>query len=191
MSIDLVTLTLQIYQLLKNNCPGLWLLNRRSYLWLLFMVAAGEIFCPSDNSGWKFWLLCIIHLYLYIKLNRDACCFFSVESRDYMFSASCELRKMSNWKGVQYVKILLLRCIHHFKSDIINKMDHMRISGTEPVLLVGMPTVCWKTFPTKIKKTMSTRNLIILLMSSSVFFLLESECSFKIARGAFSNCCPW
>ena len=29
-------------------------------------------------------------------------------------------------------KRLLLRCIHHFKSDIINDMDHMRISGTEP-----------------------------------------------------------
>ena len=29
-------------------------------------------------------------------------------------------------------KILLLRCIHHFKSDLIYDMDHMRISGTEP-----------------------------------------------------------
>ena len=27
---------------------------------------------------------------------------------------------------------LLLRCIHHFKSDLINNIDHMRISGTEP-----------------------------------------------------------
>ena len=29
-------------------------------------------------------------------------------------------------------KRLLLRCIHHFKSDLINDMDHMRISGTAP-----------------------------------------------------------
>ena len=29
-------------------------------------------------------------------------------------------------------KRLLLRCLHHFKSDLINDMDHMRISGTEP-----------------------------------------------------------
>ena len=28
-------------------------------------------------------------------------------------------------------KRLQLRCIHHFKSDLINNMDHMRISGTE------------------------------------------------------------
>ena len=27
---------------------------------------------------------------------------------------------------------LLLSCIHHIKSDLINNMDHMRISGTEP-----------------------------------------------------------
>ena len=26
----------------------------------------------------------------------------------------------------------MLRCIHHFESDLINNMDHMRISGTEP-----------------------------------------------------------
>ena len=47
--------------------------------------------------------------------------FFFVESKDCMNSASCE-----------YKKRLLLRCIHHFRSDLINNMDHMRISGTEP-----------------------------------------------------------
>ena len=32
--------------------------------------------------------------------------------------------------GYNIKKRLLLRCIHHFKSDLINNMDHMRISGT-------------------------------------------------------------
>ena len=32
----------------------------------------------------------------------------------------------------KYKKRFLLRCIHHFKSDLINNMDHMCISGTEP-----------------------------------------------------------
>ena len=32
----------------------------------------------------------------------------------------------------KYEKRLLLRFIHHFKSELINNMDHMRISGTEP-----------------------------------------------------------
>ena len=31
----------------------------------------------------------------------------------------------------KYEKRLLPRCIHHFKPDIINNMDHMRISGNE------------------------------------------------------------
>ena len=37
---------------------------------------------------------------------------------------------------MKYKKRLLLRCIHHFKSDLINNMDHMRISGTEPSSVV-------------------------------------------------------
>ena len=32
--------------------------------------------------------------------------------------------------GAQFVPIGIPRCIHHFKSDLINNMDHMRISGT-------------------------------------------------------------
>ena len=33
---------------------------------------------------------------------------------------------------VEIKKRLLLRCIHHFNSDLIYVMDHMRISGTKP-----------------------------------------------------------
>ena len=36
------------------------------------------------------------------------------------------------FKRYKYKKRLLLRCKHHFKADLINKMDDMRISGTEP-----------------------------------------------------------
>ena len=43
---------------------------------------------------------------------------------------------------------------------------------------IGMPTVCWKTFPAKTTKILSTRNSSILMMSSSEYLLLESECSF-------------
>ena len=42
---------------------------------------------------------------------------------------------------------------------------------------IGMPTVCWKTFPAKTTKILSTRNSSILMMSSSEYLLLESECS--------------
>ena len=39
------------------------------------------------------------------------------------------------WSPLQYKKRLLPRCIHYFKSeksDLINNVDHMRISGTKP-----------------------------------------------------------
>ena len=37
---------------------------------------------------------------------------------------------------VEIQKETLPSCIHHFKSDLINNMDHMRISGTEPSSVV-------------------------------------------------------
>ena len=40
-----------------------------------------------------------------------------------------------------YKKRLLLRCIHHFKSDFINNMDHMRISGNEPSSVILSQTM--------------------------------------------------
>ena len=33
--------------------------------------------------------------------------------------------------NMKHKKRFLLRCIHHFKSDLIYNMDHMHISGTE------------------------------------------------------------
>ena len=33
--------------------------------------------------------------------------------------------------NARYTEIILLRCIHHFKSHSIINMDHMRISDTE------------------------------------------------------------
>ena len=42
---------------------------------------------------------------------------------------------------LKFKKRLLLRCIHHFKSDLINNMDHMRISGTEPSSVILSQTM--------------------------------------------------
>ena len=42
------------------------------------------------------------------------------------------LRNKNSYLLLELKKRLLLRCIHHSKSDLINDMDHGRISGTEP-----------------------------------------------------------
>ena len=42
---------------------------------------------------------------------------------------------------------------------------------------IGMPIICWKTFPPKTTKMLSTRNSSILMMSSSVYWFFESGCS--------------
>ena len=90
-----------------------------------------------------------------MRLNRDAKCFFPVESKDCMKSASYEYRKMSARSGAQFVPI-------------------------------GMPTVCWKTFPAKTTKILSTRNSSLLMMLSSEYLFLESECSFT----KYVSSCP-
>ena len=48
--------------------------------------------------------------------------------------------------------------------------------GTQFVPM-GMPIICRKN-PAKTTKMLSTRNSSSLMMSSSVYFLFESECSF-------------
>ena len=45
---------------------------------------------------------------------------------------------------------------------------------------IWMPTVCWKTFPTKTTNVVSIRNSSILMMSSSEYLLLELVCFFGI-----------
>ena len=50
-----------------------------------------------------------------------------------------------------------------------------------------VPTVCWKTFPANTTKILSTRNSSILMMSSSEYLLLESECSFTKYVSSYPN----
>ena len=50
----------------------------------------------------------------------------------------------SSYNCMKYKQILILRCIHHFKSDLINNMDHMRISGTEPSSVILSQTMKFK-----------------------------------------------
>ena len=51
----------------------------------------------------------------------------------------------SSSEKFEYKKILLLRLIHHFKSDLINNMDHMRISGNEPSPVILSQTKWFQT----------------------------------------------
>ena len=49
-----------------------------------------------------------------------------------------------------------------------------------------MPPVCWKTFPAKTTKILSTRSSSILIMLSSEYLFLKSECSFT----KYVSSCP-
>ena len=60
-----------------------------------------------------------------------------------------------------------------------NSYEYRNMSARRGAQLVsiGMPTICWKTFPPKTTKMLSTRNSSMLMMSSSVYLFFESECS--------------
>ena len=49
-------------------------------------------------------------------------------------------------------KILLLGCIHHFNSDLIYNIDHMRISGNEPSSVILSQTKWFRTLNMIAKK---------------------------------------
>ena len=51
------------------------------------------------------------------------------------FNYLCNPDTLNNGRRLlltEFKKRLLLRCIYHFELDLINNMDHMRISDTEP-----------------------------------------------------------
>ena len=52
-------------------------------------------------------------------------------------------------------------------------------------------TVCCKTFPAKPPKILSTRNSSILMMSSSEYLFLDSECSFTKYVSSCPNTKNW
>ena len=53
---------------------------------------------------------------------------------------------------VLHIKETSAKTIHHFKTDFINNIDHMRISGTDPIsgLLMGFAVNCTASFSSSI-----------------------------------------
>ena len=69
---------------------------------------------------------------------------------------------MKSYIPLEYKKRLLLRCKHQFKSDLINNMDHMRISSTEPssVILSQSNSKNWKVMPQKCRIKLKPNGMV-------------------------------
>ena len=102
------------------------------------------------------------------------CDLYSTNSSAYVKNQLWQKAKSRKYQGVFEVKSA---------SYEYRKMSARRGAQFVPI---GMPTVCWKTFPAKTTKILSTRNSSILMMSSSEYLLLESECSFT----KYVSSCP-
>ena len=58
-----------------------------------------------------------------------------------------------------YKKRLLPRWIHNFISDLINNMDHMRISGSEPSSVIFSQKSCLQSWKVMLKQWPSWHNI--------------------------------
>ena len=71
---------------------------------------------------------------------------FTCSPADFIYIRRCILPSVVIEYNLRYEKGLLLRCIHvhHFESDLIYKLDHMRISGSEPSSVILRQTMKFK-----------------------------------------------
>ena len=76
---------------------------------------------------------------------------FSLEKRNYVIKTVAKLVKSDN-STISNTKKLLLRCIHHFKSDLINNVDCFRISGIKPSSVTLSQTKQFETFKSEAPK---------------------------------------
>ena len=80
-------------------------------------------------------------------------------------------------------KKLLLRYIHHFKSDLINNMDHMRISGTEPssvILSQKSSFKSWKEISRTCQNKLKTNKIHAYLKGESLDLPVAGQrCTWK------------
>ena len=86
-------------------------------------------------------------------------------------------------KQLKYEQRLLLRCIHHFKSDVVYNMDHMRISGIEPspvILIQRKQLKRMKNNVTKVPK--AKRNGVINPQNYNVYQFQHSK--FRCSQNA-------
>ena len=79
-----------------------------------------------------------------------------------------------NWDANRFLPAESKDCMNSASYEYRNMSARRRAQ----IVPMGMPIICWKIIPAKTTKMLSTRNSSILIMSSSVYLLFESECSF-------------
>ena len=78
-------------------------------------------------------------MYVKVRLNRDSYCFFPVESKDCMKSASYKYRKMSARRGAQFVPIgMLTVCLKTFPAKTTKILSTRKSS----ILMMSSSDTC-------------------------------------------------
>ena len=89
------------------------------------------------------------------------------------YTSSMYLYVKLNWDANRFLPVESKDCMNSSSYEYRN-MSARRGAQFVPM---GMPIICWKTFPVKTTKMLSSKNSSILMMSSSVYLLFKSEYS--------------
>ena len=114
-------------------------------------------------------------------------CLWSQAQRDTFDPDNSQLKLLViDWQYVIDVSVCVveLRCYFFFfpveskncMTSALYEYRNMLARRGAQFVPIGMPTICWKTFPPKTTKMLSTSNSSMLMMSSSVYLFFEYEC---------------
>ena len=115
----------------STNCQKHWLngrTNKKRYSWfrcytrcLLLMPRSHLYICFSKSVSFVYQLLGDCH-----------CCWTRESLKARVVKRTVDFGWFVAFGEYKFQKRLILRYMHHFNSDLINNMDHIRISGTYP-----------------------------------------------------------
>ena len=100
----------------------------------------------------------VVELFLELKDSQDA----KVQKacNGALWNMRNKLQESSKYQAIgKYKRRLLLSCIRHFQSYLINNMDHMRNSGTEPSSVVLSQTKYFKALKIEAPKCIKKMKL--------------------------------
>ena len=131
----------------------------------------------SRSTGWNPSMKqrCCSPSCLWSQAQRDTYDPFNSQSLGYWLTIRHRCICMWSWTEILifFFPVESKDCMNSASYDYSN----MSTRKGAQFVPIGMPSICWKTFPSKTTKMLSTRNSSMLMMLSSVYLFFESEYS--------------
>ena len=132
--ISSLTLNLTSWPTFQKLCSGLWLWNQRSLnCCYLQIVAAGELCCPSDSSGWS----CFFNVEIDVVSTLKIGCSTSRPKIDVKTTLCTTWVVCLPWSGLSIFEYILIQCRHNRNADTLVYFTTTWSSGGRVVKLLA------------------------------------------------------